>query len=79
MPTCGSVDPAACDTAFEFGRDGKPLLIGDLGGISFGGSDDDDEDLTIDADDESSEPDAEAPAAITGPDAPGRDNDRAAA
>ncbi len=39
----GSVDPAACDIAFEFGHDGKPLLISglsDFGGF-FGDSDDD--------------------------------------
>lgn len=73
----GSVDPGACDTAFAFGHDGKPLVIGKLGGLMFGGGDDDD--LVIDADEgefDSSEPEADTPAAIA---AAGRDDDRAAA
>lgn len=76
----GSVDPAACETAFEFGRNGKPLLIGDIGGFPFG-PDDDGGDLTIDADEDldGSQPEAETPAAIAGPDTPSRDEDRAAA
>jgi hypothetical protein len=76
----GSVDPTACETAFEFGHNGKPLLIGDIGGLSFA-EDNDEDDLTIDADDDldSSEPEAEAPAAIAAPDATSRENDRAAA
>jgi hypothetical protein len=77
----GSVDPAACDAEFGFGRDGKPLLIGDIGGLMLGGGEDD-EDLVIDADDDdfgSSEPEAETPAAIADPDEQRRDDDRAAA
>lgn len=73
----GSVDPAACETVFEFGHAGKPLVIGDIGGLSFGA--DDEDDLTIDADDDSGEPEAETPAAIAGPDAPAQDDDRTAA
>jgi hypothetical protein len=76
----GSVDPSACETAFEFGHNGKPLLIDGIGGLDFGGGND--EDLVIDADDEdfgTSEPEGEAPAAIAGPDTQNRDEDRAAA
>jgi hypothetical protein len=69
----GSVDPGACDTAFAFGHDGKPLVIGGLGGLLF------DDDLVIDAEDDGSEPEAETPAAIAAADAPVRDDDRAAA
>nr|WP_294543155.1 hypothetical protein [uncultured Rhodopila sp.] len=74
----GSVDPAACDTAFEFGHGGRPLLISNFGGPMFGDGYDD---LAIDADDDfdSSEAEADAPAAIAAADAPGRDDDRAAA
>jgi hypothetical protein len=73
----GSVDPFACDIAFEFGHGGKPLLISHLGGLMLG----DDYDLAIDADDDfdSSEPEAETPAPIAAADAHGFDDKPAAA
>ncbi len=77
----GSVDPTACDAEFGFGRDGKPLLIGSLGGVSFGGGDHYD-DAVIDADEDDfdgSEPEAETPTAITAPNAPIPEADRPAA
>jgi hypothetical protein len=74
----GSVDPAACDTAFEFGHKGKPLLISGLGGLMFGSDDDPDIDAGED-DFDSGEPEAETREAIAAADASGHDDDRAAA
>ena len=46
-PLFGAIDPTACDTAFAFGFNGKPLFVGDLSGVPLeldDDSDDDDED-----------------------------------
>lgn len=53
----GAIDPDGSDAVFAFGSDGKPLLIADLSGAEAGWfevDDDDEDDLTIDGESETS-------------------------
>ena len=76
----GSVYPAACDTTFEFGRNGKPLLIGDLPGLRVCLTASDADLLFEDeADFEGTVVEVDAPSALDAPNDLHRSDDRAAA